>query len=169
MSTLKLHTHYNWHYIFSPTPASTFPAQYRHEMRSLHTHSPLTLIIIFFFLFSSSLATTTGECKPVTWQAEDDLRPATAITKAPFPRFTPSVPRKRPVEPGDINCRYDANTYKDVSCCTCKILAHRYGITIEKFFMLNPELAPYCSNIKPYTTYCVAGCKLQYEGYIEKH
>lgn len=60
---------------------------------------------------------------------------------------------------GDLVCRNTGSTYADVNYYTCTQLANKYEITIEKFFMLNPGLDPGCGNIKPYTKYCVAGCK----------
>jgi hypothetical protein len=32
-------------------------------------------------------------------------------------------------------------------------------MSIEKFFMLNPEVERDCGNIRPYTRYCVYGCE----------
>jgi hypothetical protein len=63
------------------------------------------------------------------------------------------------VTAGDLVCRLPGRTYADVNYYTCTQLANKYGITIEKFFMLDPGLDPDCGNIKPYTDYCVAGCK----------
>ncbi len=58
-----------------------------------------------------------------------------------------------------INYRYPGGTYDNVDSNTCAQLANKYHITLAKFFMLNPELDPDCSNIEPRTDYCVKGCK----------
>lgn len=64
--------------------------------------------------------------------------------------------------PGDIVCRYETTTLADVNYYTCKELALKYSITVEKFFKLNPSVDQECSTIKPNTDYCVAGCKCFY-------
>lgn len=61
--------------------------------------------------------------------------------------------------PGEINCRYTADTYTDVNYYTCMDLANTYGITIDKFFVLNPQVTPDCGNIQPDSVYCVDGCE----------
>lgn len=50
-------------------------------------------------------------------------------------------------------------TYKTVNYYSCKKMAFKDGIDIELFFKLNPILDPDCEDIKPYTQYCIAGCK----------
>ena len=59
---------------------------------------------------------------------------------------------------GDVNCRYDARTEANVSNATCAQLATKYGVALDKFFVLNPLLETDCSNIQPDTDYCVEGC-----------
>jgi hypothetical protein len=61
---------------------------------------------------------------------------------------------------GDIVCRYTAPTPSVLNYYICQDFADYYGISIEKFFQLNPSLNPACDNIKPETEYCVAGCTL---------
>jgi hypothetical protein len=66
------------------------------------------------------------------------------------------------VAAGEVNCRYTGSTEDmDINYYTCTALAVRYGITIELFFLLNPELHPDCGNIQADTDYCVQGCKMQ--------
>ena len=59
--------------------------------------------------------------------------------------------------PGDIVCRFDSTTKAEVNYYTCKELANKFSITVEKFFELNPTIDKECSNVKPKTKYCVAG------------
>jgi hypothetical protein len=66
------------------------------------------------------------------------------------------------VTAGQVNCRYTGSTADmDINYYTCTALAVQYGITIETFFTLNPELHPDCGNIQANTDYCVRGCKIQ--------
>lgn len=65
------------------------------------------------------------------------------------------------VAPGEVNCRWtDTTLGLDINYYTCTALAIDYGITIETFFLLNPDLKTDCSNIRPDTEYCVQGCKI---------
>ncbi|KAF2202644.1 hypothetical protein GQ43DRAFT_439535 [Delitschia confertaspora ATCC 74209] len=61
---------------------------------------------------------------------------------------------------GDINCRYTAQLtpaqLRD-SPDPCSWLANKYGISISKFFMLNPELSNSCEEVREEVEYCVAG------------
>jgi hypothetical protein len=59
---------------------------------------------------------------------------------------------------GDIVCRYTATTSGSVNYYTCTELANFYGITVPKFFQLNPTVDEACSNVLADTEYCVAGC-----------
>lgn len=62
---------------------------------------------------------------------------------------------------GQVNCRYAGSTEDmDINYYTCTALAIQYGISVENFFLLNPELQPDCGNIQPNTDYCVQGCKM---------
>jgi hypothetical protein len=47
----------------------------------------------------------------------------------------------------------------DINYYTCTELAQDYGISVAKFFKLNPKVLPDCSNIQANTDYCVAGCE----------
>jgi hypothetical protein len=60
---------------------------------------------------------------------------------------------------GDAVCRYTSKTPAAVNYYICSQFADYYRITISKLFQVNPSLDPDCSNIKPNTEYCVAGCK----------
>ncbi|PTB65069.1 carbohydrate-binding module family 18 protein [Trichoderma citrinoviride] len=62
------------------------------------------------------------------------------------------------VTTGTVNCRYAGNTEgMDINYYTCTALAVQYGISVDTFFMLNPDVNPDCSNIKADTDYCVSG------------
>ncbi|KAI1377844.1 hypothetical protein F4677DRAFT_413698 [Hypoxylon crocopeplum] len=131
-------------------------------MKSLYIHYSLISATFLFFSFpfhvlSSSLASTTGECKPWTWEPDGDLGAATTISAADAPSFTPSAPEQITIQPGEINCRYWATTKSDGECCTCARFIDFYGIELKKFLILNPQIKPDCSNIAPNTEYCVAG------------
>lgn len=107
------------------------------------------------------------KCADVTWDAgfpratPDMIDPAE--NKIGFTRFDIDPDD---LQPGDINCRYSAETEASVNYYTCKKLAIYYGITIEEFFKLNPEIAKDCSNILPNSEYCVDGCKQQSDNVI---
>jgi hypothetical protein len=62
-------------------------------------------------------------------------------------------------QPGDITCRYTLETGDSVRDDTCSILAGWDRIGVTEFLTLNPELGGDCANLKPYTSYCVRGCK----------
>jgi hypothetical protein len=66
---------------------------------------------------------------------------------------------KRDVIPGQVVCRYTLTSPAEVNYYSCIELADRYDISIDKFFLLNPDLDQDCKTIKPNTDYCVAGCK----------
>lgn len=74
---------------------------------------------------------------------------------------TPSVPRKKELEAGDINCRGWGQTYEHVDETTCQKLADDYRIDLGTFYDLNPILESDCKRIRPYTEYCYTGCKLR--------
>ncbi|RSL74731.1 hypothetical protein CEP53_000061 [Fusarium sp. AF-6] len=116
---------------------------------------PITLTI---FSLKSSLAvettsTGTGGCKPFTWD------PSTPVGtfRHKRPMATPSVPRKKELEAGDINCRGWAQTYEHVDESTCQKLAEDYHIDLGTFYELNPILESDCKRIRPYTEYCYTG------------
>ncbi|KAF6837098.1 hypothetical protein CMUS01_05151, partial [Colletotrichum musicola] len=92
------------------------------------------------------------QCQPYTWNS---LARLAAVDDAADP--VPTEGASIDVQPGDINCRYWADTPEDVSYFTCTELATRYEITNDQFFLLNPELSKDCSDIKPQAEYCVDG------------
>ncbi|KAH8812141.1 hypothetical protein F5884DRAFT_877588 [Xylogone sp. PMI_703] len=116
----------------------------------------LQLLSFTFFLLSLLSAVAADDCQPSTWAAG-----AVRLRAAPTPTVTfnksASVASMGDAQPGQINCRYWGSTYTDVNYYTCTQLADKYGITIDQFFMLNPELDPDCSNIQQNTDYCVDG------------
>lgn len=123
--------------------------------------SLLSFAIFILFLVTAIAAEETGICKPSTWSATDLRRPKSTPTVWKRNKKSLSVANIGKVQTGQINCRYPGGTYDDVDSNTCAQLANKYQITLEKFFMLNPELHPDCANIEPRTDYCVAGCKCQ--------
>lgn len=60
---------------------------------------------------------------------------------------------------GDIICRYEATTPALVNYYTCTEIARNYGIDIETFFKLNPNMDRNCDSIEANTDYCVRGCE----------
>ncbi|KAI8665242.1 LysM domain-containing protein [Fusarium sp. Ph1] len=115
----------------------------------------LTLAII---LPTSSLAvetttSSTGGCKPSTREPSTPI--GTFLHKRPM--ATPSVPRKKELEAGDINCRGWVQTYEHVDETTCQKLADDYHIDLGTFYDLNPILESDCKRIRPYTEYCYTG------------
>jgi hypothetical protein len=135
------------------------------------TWSP-NFLSLTLFLLSISTVNASDQCQPATW-SKANLRRAVATSTITFnaatnttssiistatPNIT-SIISNGNTQPGQINCRYSASTYSDVNYYTCTQLADRYGITIQAFFTLNPELDLDCSNIQPNSVYCVAGCK----------
>lgn len=61
---------------------------------------------------------------------------------------------------GDVVCRYTTTSASSVNYYTCTEIADYYGITLDKFLLLNPSLNRECDTIQPSTEYCVAGCTL---------
>jgi hypothetical protein len=130
--------------------------------------SPLTLP--FLTLLCALLRTTAADdCQPWTWTWDVAKARAAAATPiaitntttsaSAMPTVTSAPGRKAVPKPGDVNCRDWGATYDLVGYWSCNQLAQDYGIAIEKFWELNPGLAPDCEGVKPYTEYCVAGCK----------
>ncbi|PMD31861.1 carbohydrate-binding module family 18 [Hyaloscypha variabilis F] len=117
----------------------------------------LFLAVFFLFLITAIADEETGICKPITWSATDLRRPKSTPTVWERNKKSLSVANIGKAETGQVNCRYPGGTCDDVDSCTCAQLAHKYQITLKKFFMLNPELDPDCGNIEPRTDYCVAG------------
>ena len=104
------------------------------------------------------VAAAEDECRPSTWAASANRG---APTSPPGPEITrhPESQSAKNAAPGDVNCRYWAETGEDVNYYTCTELAERYEITVDKFFQLNPGVDEDCSNLKPSTEYCVDGCE----------
>lgn len=126
------------------------------------TQLPNLLSAIFFLvLVTATAAEETGICKPSTWSATDLGIPKSTPAVWKRNKKSLSVANIGKPQTGQINCRYPGGTYDDVDSSTCAQLANKYQITLEKLFMLNPELDPNCGNIEPRTDYCVAGCKYQ--------
>lgn len=131
------------------------------------SRQPRDAFSFLFHLTCVSLATAADTCSPWTWTNEAARTAAPAARPEPTVTFVPAgshvanmIAAVRPVATaGELVCRYPGRTNADVNYYTCTQLANKYGITIEKFFMLNPGLDPDCGNIQPNTMYCLAGCK----------
>ncbi|TIC91062.1 hypothetical protein CH35J_011147 [Colletotrichum higginsianum] len=126
-------------------------------MKSLHFGAAsscaafwLAVASSLFFAHPSS-AQGGSHCQPYKWNSNSLQRVAAADEPVP----TEGV--LLVVKPGEINCRYWADTTEEVNYYTCSQLAHRYEIPNDVFFMLNPVLNKDCSNIKPKSEYCVTG------------
>lgn len=116
--------------------------------------------ILVFSLFSVTV-NAADQCQPITWVKNGVSRNSVA-SQALIPTISNSSSSVADVgcaEPGQINCRYFSSTYADVNYYTCTQLADRYDIDIDLFFELNPDVKKDCTNIQPYTEYCVDGCE----------
>lgn len=86
---------------------------------------------------------------------------ATSTASAIVPVTISRVITDGDIPPGQVNCRYtDTTEDMDINYYTCTALAIKYDISVETFFLLNPDLKTDCSNIQPGTDYCVQGCKI---------
>lgn len=103
------------------------------------------------------LAFTTGECQPATWTPDGYTG---TTTFEPLQHTFAAAPKGANIQPGEINCRFWSYTYQSVDQDSCKKLADEWNIDMAFFFVLNPMLAKDCSDIRTWTKYCVAGCKL---------
>jgi len=113
-------------------------------------------------LKSSSSSISTSTSKSSSSSSSTKGTTTSTSTTSTMPEVTRAPDRDSPVKPGEINCRNWGETYDGVGYWSCNQLAQDYGITIEKFWELNPKLAPDCEGVKEYTQYCVAGCKLRF-------
>ncbi|KAL8357733.1 hypothetical protein RB601_009263 [Gaeumannomyces tritici] len=91
-------------------------------------------------------------CQPHRWSWDDEPELASLFME-------PDVELRAAVEikPGDVNCRRWDQTTDNVGYWTCNELATKHGLDLDKFWELNPALAPSCEAIKPATEYCVRG------------
>lgn len=101
------------------------------------------------------------DCVAWTWSWDAKKVAGAAVAAAtPSPGVAvKAYVRAATIEPGDINCRDWTQTYDNVGYWSCGELADKSGITIDKFWILNPTLAPDCDGIQPNTEYCIDGCK----------
>jgi hypothetical protein len=102
--------------------------------------------------------TAAGDCRPATWNRA--LLDQEITTNRIVYNLSESVANVGNVQPGQINCRDWDQTGDQVNYYTCTQMATARGIGIEKFFELNPDVKRECGNIRPYTSYCIAGCKI---------
>jgi hypothetical protein len=126
-------------------------------MPALRVFSFITFITIASFLPGTFAEEEEEEgCAPYRWENPDAVPDVVSYSR---PKITQSPRRQVEPQAGDVHCRYWTETYGQVGPDSCSQLAQSYQISIEKFWMLNPELAPSCEGIAPYTEYCVAGCE----------
>ncbi|KAL2066964.1 hypothetical protein VTL71DRAFT_1388 [Oculimacula yallundae] len=126
-------------------------------MLYLHPQSPLA--IAAFFLIALFPTVSADDCVPWTWSWRSGARVGIvddAVT-SPLRAAVNTYQRAATIEPGDVNCRSWTQTYDEVGYWSCSQLADDYGITLDKFWILNPTLAPDCEAIMPNTEYCVDG------------
>lgn len=71
--------------------------------------------------------------------------------------FTPAVALLAVGVSAKVTCRYNATAPSTVSYYTCTEIAANYGISLEKFMLLNPLMDPDCTSIEADQQYCVAG------------
>lgn len=120
------------------------------------------LVIVGVSLLALLHAASADDCQPWTWKWDAARHGplAAAATGTPSQRVAvkPFV-RAATIEPGEINCRSWTQTYDNVGYWSCSQLADDFGITLDKFWLLNPKLAPDCEGIQPNTEYCVDGCE----------
>lgn len=104
-------------------------------------------------VFVGSRAILSEACRQKRlWQLEANrfgVRPTSSGSHRPTRTY--AVPPKKTYEPGDINCRGWAGTYEEVNYYSCEELADLFDNTVEFFFTLNPQLAPDCEGIAPWT------------------
>ena len=110
-----------------------------------------------FFLFAFCLAK--DECQPSTWSNYHARRADATMTSPAEPEYTFSNEGTEDPKPGDVVCYSYSRTYDKVNYFSCQELADYHDLYVEEFFMWNPEIKPDCSNIRPYTFYCIGGCK----------
>ncbi|KAF6826083.1 hypothetical protein CMUS01_09576 [Colletotrichum musicola] len=101
---------------------------------SARISQPLLLALLLSFLRLVSA----DECQPHQWGR---------LAAPPEPEL------------GELVCRSNGTTGAVVNYYSCKQMADYYELSIEYFFMINPVLDEDCSNIEPYTDYCISGYK----------
>lgn len=143
-------------------------------------HLQAVFCALAFLYLAGTVRAKSSECQPIYWEAGQfekrdladttsalissiagsvDISTSSAATSTAVPVTISPIISDGDVAPGEINCRYAANTGNtDINYYTCTALARKYGISVKGFFRLNPELSPDCGNIKANTDYCVDGC-----------
>ena len=98
-------------------------------------------------------AANEDKCPPHTWADDKAPNPPADTKVVTKPAFL-----KEEYKAGEVNCRGLGFTGKRVDSNTCKEVADEDGITLERFFLLNPTLDRACTNIEPNSIYCTDGC-----------
>lgn len=127
-------------------------------MKPYHNPSFSSLILasnLFTTLFASETTLKGVEgCKPPsTWELEWFRCPDATHSTRPSP--TPSAPRRKILEAGDINCQYWAEWHVDALGCEA---VNELLPPIDTSFELNPILESDIENVRPFTEYCFKGC-----------
>lgn len=112
-------------------------------------------------LLNPLLVEASNTCQPSTWKQNGVFGRRAEPT--PVPTTTDNgddgddpIPT---LKPGDVNCRGWDDAPKEITYYTCQELAERHRITVDAFYILNPELKGDCKNVQPKHEYCVKGCK----------
>ncbi|KAH9845617.1 carbohydrate-binding module family 18 protein [Teratosphaeria destructans] len=115
-------------------------------------------VIVYVSLWSPSFITAKDQCAPSTWSKGSISRRRTVNsgTEAESAEAK-ALLDSTGIEIGQINCRYSSTTSASVNYYTCFSMAARYGIEVDHFFHLNPDVILDCSNVQPKTEYCVDG------------
>lgn len=117
--------------------------------------------ILLFCLDYGQLVHAKSECQPVTWGERDPQAVEVPSKLPPMPNQAAEFGDDWPQQ-GDLVCEFWFPTGEDVNQYTCREFADKIDLTINEFLFLNPTLKPDCSNIKPYTWYCMDGCKCNF-------
>lgn len=97
---------------------------------------PVIQASVLSLLLCSGAVFAADDCQPSTWNKK---REASQV--------------------GDVVCRYDTMTSKDVNYYTCAEINNKYELSMDRLMSLNPGLQEDCKNVEPETTYCVKGCQ----------
>lgn len=126
------------------------------------------ICIVFTLLYFVNICSAADQCAPSTWvgnlrlaapKATAASRASAEILQAIAATDERLLASGEDVAPGQIRCRFTTVTGAEVNYYTCARTAQKYGITVEKFFEINPQVTPDCGNIAPRTVYCVDGCE----------
>ena len=117
-------------------------------------------IIPILLLFGISIQAA-SDCKPWRWDADGRPLRGNWNQEKAVAEDNDDGPNEPParLKPGDVNCREGFSAHDPVTPDSCASLARFGGISLKKFFILNPTLKEDCSNIIADTQYCIGGCR----------